>query len=171
VVGASTAIDGWPIQFSDTAGLHETRDELESAGIERAVAALAGANLVLLVDEPAGRIDLAAASNLLSTPNISARKPMGVPVLRVLNKIDQLAANDSRRDEQFDVLTSALSGQGIETLIAAIGQALVPDPPAEGAAVPFTAEHVQRLDVARAAVNRRDAAAVSASLRPLLSSN
>ena len=34
VVTATTAIDGWPIQLADTAGLRETRDEIESAGVD-----------------------------------------------------------------------------------------------------------------------------------------
>ena len=36
VVTVTTAIDGWPVQLSDTAGFRETQDELESAGIELA---------------------------------------------------------------------------------------------------------------------------------------
>src|SRR5262249_44905395 len=36
VVSASTAIDGWPIELYDVAGLRESDDPLEAAGIERA---------------------------------------------------------------------------------------------------------------------------------------
>ncbi|HEY4235045.1 MAG TPA: GTPase [Lacipirellulaceae bacterium] len=172
VVGASTAIDGWPIQFSDTAGLHDTRDELESAGIEQATAALASAALVLLVAEPTDGIGHTTSSYSLSRANIDARLPRSVPVVRVHNKIDLLAARDRvALGEQYDVLTSAITGHGIAALIAAIGQSLVSDPPAEGAAVPFAAEQVQRLEMARATVHNRDATAVVASLHPLLSSN
>ena len=39
VVTATTAIDGWPIEFSDTAGLREGSEPLEAAGIERAASA------------------------------------------------------------------------------------------------------------------------------------
>jgi tRNA modification GTPase len=160
VVGATTAIDGWPIQFSDTAGLHDTLDELESAGIERATAALATADLILLVEEPT-----------LSTPNIANRLPPETPLLRALNKIDLLAAASGPHSEQFDVHTSALTGEGIDTLIAAIGRALIPNPPPAGAAVPFFADQVRRLEAARAASHRQDAAAIAANLSPLLASN
>jgi tRNA modification GTPase len=169
VVGAGTAIDGWPIQFSDTAGLHDTRDELELAGIDRANAALANADLVLLVGQPADGFHHAARENARSSANIAAHLPPHTPILRVLNKIDLLPAADRPLAEtQYAVLTSALANQGIETLIAAIGRALVPNPPAEGAALPFNAEQVHRLTAARAAAEYRDATAIATQLRPLL---
>ncbi|NOY40789.1 MAG: GTP-binding protein, partial [Planctomycetes bacterium] len=49
VVSASTAIEGWPVKLSDTAGLHPTSDELESAGIALAHDQLAEADLVVWV--------------------------------------------------------------------------------------------------------------------------
>ena len=51
VVATTTAIDGWPIQLADTAGLRDAADELEAAGVARAARALAAADLVVLVDE------------------------------------------------------------------------------------------------------------------------
>lgn len=160
IVGATTAIDGWPIQFSDTAGLHDTPDELESAGIERATTAVAAADLVLLVSEPAAR-----------SAHFADRFPKNTPVLRVLNKIDLLPMGIVPQPDKYDVSTSALNAQGIEALIAAIGQALVPNPPAECAATPFTREQVRGLETARAAAEHRDAAAIAASLQSLLASN
>ena len=51
VVTAATAIDGWPIVLADTAGLRETCDEIESAGVALATAAAADADLILMVDD------------------------------------------------------------------------------------------------------------------------
>jgi tRNA modification GTPase len=51
VVTITTAINGWPVQFADTAGLRETQDELESAGVALAGAALEQAELVILVSD------------------------------------------------------------------------------------------------------------------------
>jgi tRNA modification GTPase len=172
VVGATTAIDGWPVHFSDTAGLHDTADELEAAGIERANAALAGADLVLLIDDAAGRPDFATSYNVENLRGLAARLPRETMVLRVLNKIDLLPTQVlARAGNHYDALTSALAGQGIAALIAAVGRALVPAPPPAGAAIPFTADQVAQLKAARAAAERHDAAAVIASLRPLLVSD
>src|SRR5690606_27241148 len=46
VVSVETAIHGWPVIFSDTAGLRETESELEAAGIARARARLKQADLI-----------------------------------------------------------------------------------------------------------------------------
>ncbi len=54
VVTATTAIDGWPVQLADTAGLRETCDAVESAGVERAAAAIVDADLVLRIDDAPG---------------------------------------------------------------------------------------------------------------------
>jgi hypothetical protein len=98
-----------------------------------------------------------------------------------LNKIDLLSpaqrAGSSPTPEYggpWDALTSALTGEGIERLIAAIGRRLVPAPPATagtrrgGSAVPFTAEQIDRLIASRAAAERRDGAALAECLQPLL---
>ncbi len=154
VVTAITAIDGWPIQLADTAGLRETRDEIESAGVERATAAVGDADLVLLVDDAWSDGEIAV--------------PARVPLLRVLHKIDLLQALPALSVRRFDVRTSVVTGEGIAELVAAVGAALVPAPPAAGAAVPFTAEQVERLEAAIAAAQRHDAAAVLSSLRPLV---
>jgi tRNA modification GTPase len=162
VVAADTAIDGWPVQFSDTAGLRDTRDQLESAGIERANAALATADLIILVDD--------AANNKSRTASSVACFPHDTLVIRVLNKIDLLATSNTSLATRYDALINALNGEGIPSLIAAIGRALVPHPPAPGASVPFTAEQIGRLEAGRAAAVRKDAAAITASLLPLLAS-
>ena len=49
VVTVTTAIDGWPVELCDTAGLHAAGSAVEQAGVARAREALAAADLVLLV--------------------------------------------------------------------------------------------------------------------------
>ena len=48
-VAMATAIDGWPVELCDTAGLRAADDAVERAGIERARERLAQADLVILV--------------------------------------------------------------------------------------------------------------------------
>ena len=49
VVTAVTALDGWPVELSDTAGLRSSDDPLELAGIEQAHRQAAAADCLLLV--------------------------------------------------------------------------------------------------------------------------
>jgi tRNA modification GTPase len=151
VVTAMTAIDGWPIQLADTAGLRSTRDEIELAGVTRATAAAGAADLVLLVEDAQGNNEVAL--------------PTTTRVLRVLNKIDLPQAQLAAGERRFDVRCSAVTGKGVADLVAAIGHALVPLPPTADAAVPFTAEQVARLEQARSAARERDAGAVTRSLQ------
>jgi tRNA modification GTPase len=121
VVTTTTAIDGWPVAISDTAGLRETHDPLEAAGVEQTVAKLAAADLVIHVtpsDEPAPRLVV----------------PDSTPCLRVISKVDL------RRPpiEAGVISTSVVTGEGIAELLAAISRALVPEAPPVGAAVMFS---------------------------------
>ena len=49
VVSATTALDGWPVRLSDTAGFRAAGDEVEREGIARARARMETADLVVLV--------------------------------------------------------------------------------------------------------------------------
>lgn len=154
VVTAATAIDGWPVMLTDTAGFRETADEIESAGVELATAAVAGADLIVLVDD--------ADSTGDDMP------PTQASILRVLNKIDLAATAAARDQHRYDLATSTVTGAGIAELVAAIGKRLVPTPPPSGAAVPFLAAQVARLELALAAARQQDAAAVARSLLALV---
>ena len=163
VVTAETAIDGWPITLSDTAGLRESGDALEAAGIIGAQARLQSADLVVLVfdaSQPAAEEDQRLHSQFPTA-------------LVVVNKCDLVAAplppvptkhwpTDSRR-------TSAITGQGIAELLTAISRRLVPDPPEPGAAVPFrTAAQMQAIGRAIAALDDCDVPLASEMLTPLV---
>jgi tRNA modification GTPase len=180
VVTTTTAIDGWPVELADTAGIRDPMDELESAGIDLAEKTVAGAELVVIVNDATQPFSCTSDQILSAMPSRFARRR----VVRVLNKIDLLpethtedeACNESPQYRQSQwhslrvVRTSAVTGQGIEDLIAAITEALVPHAPAPGAAVPFTAEQVAALESALAAVAAHDAAAGLAALQPLVAS-
>jgi tRNA modification GTPase len=162
VVTATTAIDGWPVLLADTAGLRETSDELEAAGVELARGALATADLAIVVEEAASPSDEDFSQSLA----LSGR------VIYVRNKIDlvlepQLGGEDAPARSNM-INTSAVTGEGIAELVAAVGAALVPSPPAPREAVPFTTSQVESLVVARKAVQRQHAAAAIESLRSVL---
>jgi tRNA modification GTPase len=104
-------IDGMPVRVVDTAGLRVAADRIEAEGIRRARQAMAQADLLLLVQ------DAAAAPATLSAEAL----PAGIPVLRVLNKIDLVglpAGISSDRHGAIELRLSALNGEGIDTLRA-----------------------------------------------------
>ena len=128
-VTVTTAIDGWPVELCDTAGLRSPGDAIERAGIELARQRLAGADLVVVV---------ADRSMAWSGEDQTLCDQWPRAVL-VHNKCDLPA---SLGDRPEGLLTSALRGDGIEVLLETIAGRLVPDPPPPGAAVPFTEEQV-----------------------------
>lgn len=144
VVTAETALDGWPIQFVDTAGLRDTDgNELESAGIELARRQLEDADLRLIVfdvSQPPTSVD----EQLLSDwPDAIA----------VANKCD-LPNAWGDRFPAFATRVSALQGTGLEELRKLISGLLVLDRPYPGAAVPITSRQARLLcHVAVAMVN------------------
>jgi tRNA modification GTPase len=48
-VTLETAIDGWPIRITDTAGVRQTNDPIEQAGVEQSLSAIALADLAVIV--------------------------------------------------------------------------------------------------------------------------
>jgi tRNA modification GTPase len=123
VVKTVLAIDGWPVELTDTAGLRPAEGSIEEEGITRARAAAAEADLCLwLVDGSA-------------EPVLPDREGCRLAI----NKCDLPPAWDwSRFPEALRV--SAKTGTGIGDLCDAISRWLVPEPPAPGEAVPFSPE-------------------------------
>jgi tRNA modification GTPase len=146
VLAVETAIDGWPVQLTDAAGIRETDNPLEAKGVERAREQLRHADLILwVVDATAAQPDGdAELESLEATDQVSAREP-----IVVLNKID-LAPG---RTPVGDVAVSALTGQGLEQLLTLIGSTLAPVPPQRGEAIPFTVRQAKLLETTAELVN------------------
>jgi len=160
VVAVTTAIDGWPVVLEDTAGLRAADDALESAGVALAQSAMAIADLVIVVRD----------ATLSSLPT-GDMMPLPQRTLHVRNKIDLLNASggiESGRSRRTMLDVSALTGAGIGELIQAIGAALVPHPPAVGAAVPFTSAQCDALTAARDAIAHSKWSAAIQALQSLL---
>lgn len=141
VVTAATAVDGWPIELADTAGLRAGGEPLESAGMRLARDVLRAADLVVMVfdnSQPWSRDDEAL---LRERPD----------ALRVFNKCD-LAAGDGQ-GERRGIRTSAIRGDGMDRLTRAIAERLVPHAPPEGQPLPFLPWHVDALCAAGSALS------------------
>jgi tRNA modification GTPase len=122
VVTATLAIDGWPVEVCDTAGLRQAGEALEGEGIELARATAAEADLCLW---------------LLDASCEPVWPPEGASNVRlVVNKVDLPAAWDLDRAGAA-VHVSASTGQGLDEVCAAVSCWLVPEAPAPGTAVPL----------------------------------
>ena len=129
-------LEGYAMRLIDTAGLRPTDDPIEQDGIARARARARSADLVLWLYD--GRED--------ATPDVEAQGA----VWMVGTKADLLEAVGTPKD----FLVSARTGQGIDTLLTALGcfakEALVGG---EGAVV-TRLRHRSALDHAQACLNR-----------------
>jgi tRNA modification GTPase len=123
VVTTRIAVDGWPVELADTAGLREGAGDLEGQGIDRARTAAAAADLCLWVLDAAAEPQWPA----VASPSVQL----------VVNKVDLPAAWHVSRASGA-VHLSARTGAGLADLCRHLAQWLVPDPPPPGAAVPFT---------------------------------
>jgi tRNA modification GTPase len=130
LVTVQLAIDGWPIEMTDTAGLREATSDLERQGIQRTHDVLHEADLRLwLLD---GAIRPVVPDN-----------PAGWCF--VINKTDLPAGWDWARIPDA-VRVSAHTQAGLPDLCALISRQLVPNPPAPGEAVPCLPEQVEQVE-------------------------
>lgn len=147
VIETRLVIDGWEVDLVDTAGLcaadpaddqrYDEADEIERAGIARAAAVRAAADLVLRV-VPVGSA-------------LPAPAEPGPPELVIVSKCD--LASEGPTPGREVIVTSAVTGAGIDALASRIVAALVPeerdDPRLLAGAVPFTARQVALVEDAR----------------------
>jgi tRNA modification GTPase len=156
VLTVRTALDGWPVELADTAGLRNAADPLESAGIALARRQQARADLTVLVLDRSEPLTADDHALIASAPN----------ALRVANKADLPSAWQAN-DQGVAATVSAERGDGLDDLIREIARRLVPQPPPPRAGIPFRPSHRRRLIAARRALQTHDVATADALLRPL----
>jgi tRNA modification GTPase len=110
-------LGGYPVTVLDTAGIRETDDPVEREGVRRATEQAGAASLVLWV------VDAAAEGDACTEP---APLTPGTKLWRIVNKIDLLPHGQrgftqemKREDIHF---VSSTTGQGIDSLLGAIGR-------------------------------------------------
>lgn len=107
VVRAHLQIEGVPLHVIDTAGLHDTTDEVERLGIERTWKEIEKADVAVLLTDAQHGLTSAEAT-------IMDRLPEGMTRVTVQNKIDLGAAASTADALQI----SAKTGTGIDALRA-----------------------------------------------------
>ncbi|MGE5129214.1 MAG: tRNA uridine-5-carboxymethylaminomethyl(34) synthesis GTPase MnmE [Sphingomonadaceae bacterium] len=108
-------VEGVPIVVVDTAGLRESRDEIERMGIERSRSEMARADVVLLVLEAPSGIGAQDRAVLKQLPEQGAR-------LYVYNKVDLTPGErvGRRGGTPREVWVSAQTGAGMDDLRSAL---------------------------------------------------
>jgi tRNA modification GTPase len=126
-VRARVSVNGLPVEIIDTAGLRDTDDPVEKIGIERTRAAIAEADLALLL------IDASDVNNNID--ELVRELPASLPRIVVANKVDLLGApvgaalprllvHDHRFAAQPLLQISAKTGEGIDALRKEIADAV-----------------------------------------------
>ena len=110
-VRATLVLEGVPIHLVDTAGLRDAGDEVERIGIARTWEAIAKAGAVMHV------VDV-TRPDTQDDPAMEARFPVGVPRVRVANKIDLAGQPPGREDREGEtsIALSARTGEGVPDL-------------------------------------------------------
>lgn len=131
-------LDGLPLHITDTAGLRETEDMIEKAGIERAKAAISKADLILYVVDSSRP----AENDLLDDK---------APMIIVHNKID-LTQQEARTD-QNQAFVSLKTGAGMEAFVNLLKEKVGYRGEHEGQFI-ARRRHLDALQRARASVER-----------------
>ncbi len=113
IIEDTTELNGLLIRFIDTAGLRDTIDPIEQIGIDRARQAIANADIVLHIIDPAN-------PQLLDLPT-------GVKTIAVINKADlQLPAPTLAASYTASIAISALNSADIQALADLITSQAMP---------------------------------------------
>ncbi|WP_417392673.1 GTPase [Gimesia sp.] len=158
VLTATTALEGWPIQFSDTAGIREQADVLESTGIRRAEQMMhsADCNLILIdVSQPEQSDDL----RLLSQWPAS---------IIVAHKSD-LPQSWEQPLPHAAISVSSITKSGIDTLLERLMKKLIPAVPEKSTPVPVTPRQIRILHQAAEALKESDQSVYTRLIHQLLS--
>ena len=149
-------LDGIPVILTDTAGLRETSDGVESLGIERTLRAMSDSDLVLVVLD--GTDDLGPSDDELLAQTASTHR------LVVMNKSDLPAFSVSRSciESPKPINVSARTGEGLDALRAAILSSVNSNGVEDGSLLITNARHYdllcstqRELEAARVALSDR----------------
>ncbi|MFN7625506.1 MAG: GTPase [Pirellula sp.] len=142
ILAESTSIDGWPVALIDSAGIRPTNDQVEHAGIQRAVQAIQGADRVLLLVDP--------AQGWCREHSEILEQASDAKTIVVQTKADISDRTAPNIPPHLPVtLVSNTQKTGLDLLLERISRSLVPIPPPHGTPVPFCTRHVQLLNQVR----------------------
>lgn len=118
VLREQITIEGLPLHIVDTAGLHESSDEVEREGVRRARQEMAVGDRILLVVDDSNAANQLSPAGLIAS--FSSELPAGVAVTIVRNKCDISGRPPGKEecDGYTAISLSAKSGDGLAMLRA-----------------------------------------------------
>lgn len=145
VVTGETALEGWPVLLCDTAGVCDTTEELEAAGIALARQRLDAADLRLVL------IDLGEPPTA-DDERLLAEWPDALVVAHKCDRPNQWQAACPAKA----LHVSSATGEGLPTLLSRIVERLVPRVPPTGTPIPISSRQVELLKRAKEALSLGD---------------
>jgi len=148
VIQQQTAIDGWPVQFSDTAGIRETDHEIESAGVARAKKTIQDSDLVAFV------FDIQTEVSEIREFLDSTRDLVSGDSVLVFNKLDLVSESEIENlrqvfDSHSTIFLSCAQQTGLDDFQAELSQQLVPELPRRDLPVPVCERQIDFLKSVR----------------------
>lgn len=134
LVAVDCAAAGRPVRFIDSAGIRNSAESLESLGIDKALAESDAADLVLHLCDVSRPVSEAENDLLARWPN----------ALRVAHKCD-LAPAEGRPIPSGALRASARTGEGLDDLLEAVVERLIPEEPSPDAFIPVNHRQVDVL--------------------------
>lgn len=110
-IEAPISVAGHTLILVDTAGVRESKDQIEVLGVDRTRQELERADIVLSIQSA-------------DIPPEAFTPPEGVPVIRVLNKSD-LTNQGTNRSSPADVVISCLTGEGFDAFHQKLAEAVL----------------------------------------------
>jgi tRNA modification GTPase len=113
VVTETINLDGVPLSFADTAGIHKTTDVVEGIGVTRTLEVVSEADLALLVFDGSSTLD--------DDDRQALHRAAAIPHIIVINKSDRPQVIDlTILNGASRVMVSAKTGQGLQDLHSAV---------------------------------------------------
>ena len=178
VLRGATALDGWPFEFWDAAGLRDAVDPLEAAGVARTRERAAEVDLVALVfaagepwtaEDDALCVAFPEAIRIVNKSDLATPRDVQERLARASSSASASAgigfAAPQPESSTDAIAASALTGAGFDVLCRTIVSRLIGEAPPNGAAVPFTAAQRTGLEQAARHVAAGELAAAGETLR------
>ena len=133
VLSQATAIDGWPVELKDTAGLRMSQDRVEALGIEKAKQEIARSQIRCLVfscEDFGGNRQQVEHTLLTCRELLQSLNPQMV----VFNKSDLVLGFKAPAELDFAgpmLIVSAADQAGLQSLVNCIADVLTPKLPAD----------------------------------------
>ena len=167
VLSQSTAIDGWPVDLIDTAGLRASQDQIEAMGIEKAKQKIATSQIRCLVFSCEDFSASCGINSQVSAVHQDLLRQLD-PHLLVFNKSDLMPNFEVPTHLGFTgpaIVVSAADKAGLQMLVENIAKALAPELPKEDQWFPVSSWQRDQLQLILQRLNDGDIEAAASPLQ------